>query len=733
MAPTDPPSEVTVKVKIPPGHLQGTTEEVFSLGSLSTTHPVSILRQRIQTLVPTNPIPSTQRILYCGRALIDDEQSLGDALNIRRDPAQTDYVVHLLVRNGHVDGTARSDHGHVSHTGNTSTANILPLPDLRALLNPQGMMRPDGQNIPGTPQLSGAAALHGPGAPAVHTSHAPVGSEGNTQPGPTHATNATDAAHGTSLHREHHNHHALPHILPGPSVHSHGQPSPLPRPSSSHGFHISGTAPDGHHFAIHQHTFTSNGPLNGSPLPMMPPGPSPGLPAFMGLPFPGMPQQAPQPSQTPVFSALERARENMAEMSRMLNTLREENVSSEDHRARVVEIEQRMRAVNDYLDPFHLGTRNRGQPPAARTQTPANQHPAPVNPPQATLQQPLPSYTPQAVPSSDFNLGSEMHNRQFILQPPPRVQVADQTSVYLLSSPQGPHALLFSPQYGNFSGSLGPSSSTVQGPFSALPLRPTPTQPAQPDAAVVPRNEQPGLGQVAQAQADPLAIVQPILGHLWLLFRVLIFAYFLMGADMGWRRPIGLFLIGLGFWLIRLGLFGNGGLVRRWWDGVVRVENIGERMRRQGVLDVPQAQNEAPAAADAQAQATNDQVNVAQAAPRPFPTPEELAQRLIREQHQHAPLRRLREQIRPAERALALFIASLWPGVGERYVQALDRAREEEEAARRLIELQREEAARAQESPEQENKESSAAADTGNAAGSESVQQAESSSEKKNE
>jgi hypothetical protein len=78
-----------------------------------------------------------------------------------------------------------------------------------------------------------------------------------------------------------------------------------------------------------------------------------------------------------------------------------------------------------------------------------------------------------------------------------------------------------------------------------------------------------------------------------------------------------------------------------------------------------------------------------------MPTPAQVAQRLLdedRRQRNHG-LPWLREQLRPAERALALLVASLWPGVGEAYVRALEaeerRRNEEEIAARRREEEER--------------------------------------------
>ena len=56
--------------------------------------------------------------------------------------------------------------------------------------------------------------------------------------------------------------------------------------------------------------------------------------------------------------------------------------------------------------------------------------------------------------------------------------------------------------------------------------------------------------QQGQAAQDPLAgPLGQLLNHMWLLLRILIFAYFLLGSNLGWRRPVLLLLLGLGFWL----------------------------------------------------------------------------------------------------------------------------------------------------------------------------------------
>lgn len=101
-----PPTHITLRIKVPPGHIQGDAEEYTLASPIAVTVKIGALRDQIQTSLPTNPAPERQRLLYAGRALVDNDQTVGDALNIRREPTQTEYVVHLLVRGGSGEGTA---------------------------------------------------------------------------------------------------------------------------------------------------------------------------------------------------------------------------------------------------------------------------------------------------------------------------------------------------------------------------------------------------------------------------------------------------------------------------------------------------------------------------------------------------------------------------------------------------------------------------------------------------
>ncbi|KAK4899618.1 hypothetical protein LTR27_002884 [Elasticomyces elasticus] len=55
-----------------------------------------------------------------------------------------------------------------------------------------------------------------------------------------------------------------------------------------------------------------------------------------------------------------------------------------------------------------------------------------------------------------------------------------------------------------------------------------------------------------------------------------------------------------------------------------------------------------------------------------MPTPEEVARRLI-DERRNGRQQQWREFVRPVERAVALFVASLWPGIGEAHVRDQER------------------------------------------------------------
>lgn len=720
--PSEPPTAVVVRVKVPPGHIQSTGQDEFSLGSLSTALPVAALRQRIQTLLPSQPLPQQQRILYGGRALIDDGQSLADALNIRRDPAQIEYVIHLLIRDGAEYGRSGTNTPHANHA---EQRPLQPQPIHGQPINVPGMMQmPHLQHFlqmqPGLMQGLARTASQTSNHPVQQAQHqgAPETQQSNVQGVSTPQQAQSPPAPPRPHHHQHHHHHHPHHMQQSPAPHTPGQVPP--RPISGQDVRVEGVGPNGERFSIHQHTVNLPFGMQPGQIPQHMPMAMPGLPFqqphghLHGMPahIPGFPLPIPMPgmvhqgqaAQPPTVSALDRARQNMTEMRRMLEELRAQNANDESQ-SRITQLEQRMQAINDYIDPFRLSS---GPQPSNNTDTrnaggQAQQRAAPMTPLMRPLTQQPVNFALPLMPMLHHDIPQALPPQQ----PPSTAPV----SAYILASSEGPRALVFTPEHGTFTANF-PSSRQNQGVLptdpaqssNALALQPTPTgqtgavqEAAQAAAAQEGAAAPPAL---AQQPDDPFAAFQPIMNHLWFLLRIMIFAYFLLGSNFGWRKPVALALIGAGFWMIRIGLFGNGGVIRRWWDDIVRIDDVRARILRGRLQRMGINVDEALAQAQDQGQANgNEPAAVVGAAQdgqqrqQPFPTPEQLAQRLLR-QNQNDPIRRLREQIRPVERALALFLASLWPGVGERYVQALDQAREEEETARRAVELQQQEEAR---------------------------------------
>ncbi|GAB1737867.1 hypothetical protein NU219Hw_g2341t1 [Hortaea werneckii] len=831
MAPaTEPPSDISLRVKVPPGHLEGIADS-FEIGSFPTTASIGAVRQRIQELAPGNPSTERQRILYGGRALVDNEQPLADALNTKRDPSQTDYVLHLLVKpgpeaqTGHRRGVSAPGLNNASASGNDEAQQQERIARFRQRteeLRQQGHMAqptpPAGTQLPpGAIPLPTGAMRIGPGMPGFgqaiahgQQQRAAMGMHGihGTLP---QQQQQQDSGQDATQQRENGRQQQQQHPQP-PSL-ANGTPNAPNRPVSGQGVHLEGVGPNGQRFQIHQQTLqfphVNFGMPGQGPPPGFPPatvGGMPHLPGFQAGPFlqqqqqhqpqphhlhmhqrppvvrPAQPAQPGQTQQGRSRTALDQARDNIVEMRRMLDELRNnagEN-ASEEERQRITNLQERVNSINSYIDPFNL--HNRGDAAASAFGNEGGRTSAPPSGTHSgdlgTLGRSLFGAQPGASgslfggqpvhhnPGSLFNGHQQPSAGSFSGQPPqttslfgpqprqhgslfntaappratslfqgppgaslfgpqPQSQTVNSTgredvSCYLLSSPSGPHALLFSPQHGTYTGGGG------IGATQALGLAPTPTtQPqfsgapvagargeADPVAAAAAQHianaqarlaAQGGAGanaqqQQGQAAQDPLAgPLGQLLNHMWLLLRILIFAYFLLGSNLGWRRPVLLMLLGLGFWAVRMGVLNEGGGIRRWWDDVVGVQRgrqpqagaqEGAQQQRQGGetgAQVQQGENAGPNGNRGQGGQQQD------GRARRMPTPEQVAQRLLneRQQQQNAQVGRLREVIRPIERAVALFLASLWPGIGEAAV----RAREDEERRRNEEEVARQRAA----------------------------------------
>ncbi|KAF2143370.1 uncharacterized protein K452DRAFT_317527 [Aplosporella prunicola CBS 121167] len=355
-------------------------------------------------------------------------------------------------------------------------------------------------------------------------------------------------------------------------------------------------------------------------------------------------------------------------------------------------------------------------------------------------------------------------------------QPIDTNGVFLLWGPEGPRGVLLSPQATLTSGSvpslteawaenlayqraLSDVARLVAPTRAAFASRqptpqPTATQAAPADAPAQAQHAadpgvQAGVHQVQaqllnnhpvappqlQQMAPPpqqgqVAIAAVLAGHLWILIRIFGFLYLFGGA--GWRRTILLAVCGLAVYLVQMGFLGERFLGDR-WDRVRRYFDnlVGIPARDGAALARGEGQAAAAAAAAAGAGGAEAAAPAGQGTRRrqAQPTPEEVARRLLAQREQQDRTW-LRDAVRGAERATALFVASLWPGLGERMVAAREEAeaqvrrdraeREERERREREAEVEAEAGEQARVAAAQE--EATAAAGDAERAGGEGVQ-----------
>lgn len=657
--PNEPPTHITLRIKVPPGYLEGGTDTFTLPGTLAVTTKIAEVRELIRASLPTNPAPERQRLLYFGRALVDNDQTVADALNIRREPSQNEYVVHLLVRGGDnatpaprtatPPGQTAQQHGVAQHHEHGLAQHfqqhqqqVLQHQHMHGVL---GALQPDvlaaqarlrqEQLQAELRTLQTQAQMLNPRAPAAAMLNARPDGERTATPPNVPSQQAQPNVPSQQ---------AQPSAAPLP-----GQPNApaVPGQPRTQNIFMQGIGPNGERIAVHhqqrvfQHTIPNPNHL--------PPGAHGHPAAALGLPSFGMPNPQ-QPQAGSSSPALDRAREQIAELRRLLEDIRAENPPDQatpEQSARIARMQEQARNIDSYIDPLNLASANgtAGTPAADPTQpTPYNLPPhlawarRQANNGNDQLRNPRRQWA--VTPEQAFNARRHATAPRSVRVPPPANP--DEVTCYLLSDPAGqPQALLLTPQHGTYTGTLHNNASTTT---NANPQAPPPQ-------AVIPHAV---LDQARVVQARRLAAngnvvaVNPmalLLRHFWLLLRIMIFSYFLLGSNMGWRRPLALGAIALGFWLMRAGMLGDGGVVRGWWDEIVR----------EGAAAVEPAR---PAGA--------------------MPTPEEVARRLMEERRRGESewMRWGRERVR----AVVLLLASLWPGVGEAFV----RAREAEE--RRLAE-----------------------------------------------
>jgi hypothetical protein len=338
-----------------------------------------------------------------------------------------------------------------------------------------------------------------------------------------------------------------------------------------------------------------------------------------------------------------------------------------------------------------------GQPPSANApfHPPPNAVPnfhsygppgRPLPPPGLPLPYQNSPMAPGRLPSASAH---GQHNSSLISQAD---SATTTTTAWLLSTPSGPQALLFAPGHGYFSSAATPTTAQLTNSNRSASLHSTrhhgqssndhighapvlPNNPpllpagnganAPPAQAVARPGEQ---QQQRQANNNENDVLQLIFQRGWLFLRLYIFM-FVLSEPGTWRRWFLLAVAVIVCLLPRENPLRNlMNRIRAHIEGLVPIAAAPEQ-RRQG-----------QAAQDRGEGAGNEgQARAAAGPAAQQPSPEQAAARIIRQNQERQNHGIVRDTIFRVERALALFLASLVPGVGERHVRAREEARREAE------------------------------------------------------
>jgi hypothetical protein len=263
------------------------------------------------------------------------------------------------------------------------------------------------------------------------------------------------------------------------------------------------------------------------------------------------------------------------------------------------------------------------------------------------------------------------------------------TTAWLVSTPLGPQALVFAPGHGYFSSA--PTHRTAQlanpnqslshhstrghrqssgdhvGHIPGLPNNP-PVVPVANNADAAPAQAVARPGQQQRQANRDNDVFHLILQRGWLFLRLYIFM-FVLSEPGTWRRWFLLAVAVIVCLLPRENpLRDLTNRIRAHIDGLVPIAAAPEQ-RQQGQA----AQN------GAQAADNDGQARPAAGVATQRPSPEQAAARIIRQNQERQNHGIVRDTIFRVERAMALFLASLVPGVGERHVRAREEARREAE------------------------------------------------------
>ncbi|KAF1993732.1 hypothetical protein P154DRAFT_502955 [Amniculicola lignicola CBS 123094] len=637
----EPADRIDLKILSPSTEVDGD----INLPDLPTATTVTELRQLLQNAIATKPTTERMRLIYRGRVVASDDDSLRDVFGQDAINSSKEQSLHLVLRELNPPAASASPAPR-SSTAPPNPFRAAPSPPQTNPFRPVQQSRPS--SLPQLPQP--------PQHPHVH-------------PHP------------------HHHHHHHPHAHGPPLAQLPGGGMPLPPELQRQIAHAQQA------LANNMANLSANGAIPGHPQSR---GGTPGPAGADGTTPAVRPTAVTQPptihggqSRTVRHEAVGPNGERWTVINTNI-TIPGQVVNQQvpilprpfphppGHAARILRPDADADAIDNLLSRIRAGMQ------AARQE---------MDNVRTLIRGPDGLPTGQAATAGLANVGNEL----FILASPqgPVGILYDQRGVYT-TAPMV-NTLPFQTFTQHFStnrqlvAALGQQLAQNPGPIQLTANQPPQNQQPQanaPDPAAANQNQDQNQPQNRNPQENDRFVA--IAGHMWFIFKIACFIYIFAGGG-GWYRPMMMALVAGIAYLAQLGLF----------------EPQMQRIRQhfEALLPIPQ-----PVARGANANGNqNPPPNGQPPAPaNPNPTPQETAQRLVR-QHQENRFTWVRDRMRTTERAVALFVASLWPGLGERMVQA----QEERERAERVAEEEERERVRAEEERVEEERRKAAEGEEG--------------------
>jgi hypothetical protein len=342
--------------------------------------------------------------------------------------------------------------------------------------------------------------------------------------------------------------------------------------------------------------------------------------------------------------------------------------------------------------PNHMERAASNPLPVQRVQTPAGSaSPAGISTPASTNH----SSTVVNLPSGDIP-AVPTHTHGF----PPIPTSHSDPVVYLLSSPNGPRALLLSNSETFYTPrqpsrrrrqEVAPGQNDPRGPMGLPEFRnrqPGPRRPMIGRHGLEPNNNplepaNPAGAHAAHANPGAGALAARIGPLIWLIVRLVGFVWFFTAGNPSWSRWLMVSGLAVVVFIVNTGVFN--GLFEQLWGPVRRHVEALIPLAAPEAAQIPAinaAIPRAPDAADRQGEAGQGEARREPGRRRGELDPAQVATHLLEQHRQRNAPGWLMTQIRRAEHAMLLFLASLVPGVGERHIAAREAEANAAEAER---------------------------------------------------